>query len=53
MYFTVADCNTETLAYASECTSDQMNFRPLSGFTNICPQVCHMWYKSGKVMCLG
>ncbi|XP_065920449.1 leishmanolysin-like peptidase [Dysidea avara] len=32
------DCRRGTLAYASECTYDQMNFRPLTGYTNICPQ---------------
>ena len=36
----VDDCSDGTLAYASSCYFDDANYRPLAGFTNICPQVC-------------
>ena len=36
----VVDCLDGTLAYASSCYYDDVNNRPLVGYTNICPQVC-------------
>ena len=33
-------CLDGTLAYASSCYFDDVNYRPLVGYTNICPQVC-------------
>ncbi|XP_065920451.1 leishmanolysin-like peptidase isoform X2 [Dysidea avara] len=33
-----AACNAGTLAYAAGCTFDVVNNRPLTGYTNICPQ---------------
>ena len=36
----IVDCNDGTLAYASFCFADDVNFRSLAGFTNICPEVC-------------
>ena len=38
-YICIADCQDGTLAYASFCFSDDVTFRSLAGFTNICPQV--------------
>ena len=39
----VDDCADGTLAYASSCYFDDANYRPLAGFTNICPQVCALF----------
>ena len=36
----IENCDGGTLAYASFCFVDDVNYRPLAGFTNICPQVC-------------
>ena len=33
-----------SLAYASSCYYDDANYRPLVGYTNICPQVCTQIY---------
>ena len=35
-----ADCDGGTLAFATFCAADDVNFRSLAGFTHICPLVC-------------
>ena len=40
IFIYIADCEDGTLAYASFCFADDVNYRSLAGFTNICPLVC-------------
>ena len=35
----LGDCYYGTLAYAGSCYYDDVNNRPLVGYTNICPRV--------------
>ena len=39
-YLSIGDCRGSTLAYASCCYYDDTIYKPLAGYTNICPGVC-------------